>query len=54
MNKKNFDATEISKGREFVESYVKFMHYIEGIYEAAQTNRMHTDHTSGEVESHKH
>lgn len=54
MKKKNFDTTEISKGREFVESYVKFMHYIEGIYEAAQTNGMHNNHTSGEVESHKH
>lgn len=52
INKKNFDKTEVGKGREFVESYVKFMHYIEGIYEAAQTNKMHGDHISGSVESH--
>ncbi len=32
--KKNF-ATDVTAGREFVESYVGYIHYVEGLYEAA-------------------
>lgn len=54
INKKNFDVTEVGKGREFVVSYVKFMHYTEEVFKTAQTNGMHDDHISGNFESHKH
>jgi hypothetical protein len=32
---KNFGTQDIDAGREYVESYVTFMHYVEGAYEAA-------------------
>jgi len=35
MTKKNFTKNDVSAGREFVEAYVTFMHYVEGIYAAA-------------------
>lgn len=36
MAKKNHEKTDVAAGREYVEAYVKFIHYIEGIYQAAQ------------------
>lgn len=32
---KNFDPADVQAGREFVEAYVKFMHYVEPLYEIA-------------------
>lgn len=34
--KKNYNINDIKAGREYVESYVKFVHYVEGIYESTQ------------------
>ena len=34
--KKNFKKDDVAAGREFVEAYVTFMHYVEGVYAAAQ------------------
>jgi hypothetical protein len=48
--KKNADKN-IEAGREFVEAYVVFTHYVEGIYEAAHKKAVH-GHPPGE--SHKH
>lgn len=35
MSKKSFRADDVGAGREFIESYVTFIHYVEGLYEAA-------------------
>ena len=35
MAKKNFNKNDVTSGREFVEAYITFMHYVEGIYAAA-------------------
>lgn len=32
---KDFDSSDLEAGREYVEAYVKFMHYIEPLYEIA-------------------
>lgn len=35
MEKKNFGEDNVSAGREYIEAYVPFVHYVERIYEAA-------------------
>jgi hypothetical protein len=35
MAKKSFGPDDIAAGREFIESYVTFIHYVEGLYEMA-------------------
>jgi hypothetical protein len=35
MAKKSFRADDVVAGRGFIESYVTFIHYVEGLYEAA-------------------
>lgn len=34
--KRNFRTDEVTKGRDYVESYVAFIHYVENFYEAAE------------------
>lgn len=34
-SKKQFDANNVVAGREFVEAYVGYVHYVERLYEAA-------------------
>lgn len=41
LAKKNFDKNNIDAGREFVESYVEFLHYIEHIYKAVESSSKH-------------
>jgi hypothetical protein len=36
MAKKNFNKNDVTAGREYVETYVTFMHYVEGIFQAAE------------------
>lgn len=36
IDKKKYDKDNVDKGREYVEAYVKYVHYVEGIYEAAK------------------
>ncbi len=33
--KRNFNANNVSAGREYIEAYVPFIHYAERVYEAA-------------------
>ena len=40
--KKNFKKDDVTAGREFVEAYVVFMHYVEGVY--AATHKTAHDH----------
>jgi len=35
MAKKNFKPDDVKAGREYVKSYVTFVHYVEGLYQAA-------------------
>ena len=44
MARKRFDANDVNAGREFVRAYVPFLHYVEGIYDAAR-------HSGGEAET---
>jgi len=36
MARKKFKVDEVEKGREFIEAYVKYIHYVERLYEAAK------------------
>jgi len=54
MEKKNFNKDNLEVGREFVEAYVIFLHYVEGIYDAAgKTVHGHPSEHAAE-ETHKH
>lgn len=37
ISRKDFDANDVEAGRRFVQAYVIFTHYVEGIYESAKT-----------------
>ena len=54
MSNKNYDKENVAAGREFVESYVIFMHYVEGIYNSIEQNAEHhgESHVSTETENH--
>lgn len=47
MSRKNYDKGNVDAGREFVESYVTFMHYVESIYASANAS---TEHNTPEAE----
>ena len=36
MAKKNFNKDDVEGGREYVRSYVDFIHYVEKLYEAVE------------------
>lgn len=38
--RKNFDRNDVAAGREYVEAYVGYVHYVEGLYDAARA-RVH-------------
>jgi hypothetical protein len=55
MKKKDFKKDDVDAGREFVEAYVPFLHYVEALYDAAAKGGVHGH--SQEVEKgsqHKH
>ncbi|MCL5807793.1 MAG: DUF6448 family protein [Deltaproteobacteria bacterium] len=37
MTKKKFKADDVEAGREYIEAYVQYIHYVERLYEAAST-----------------
>ncbi|MDA8126589.1 MAG: DUF6448 family protein [Deltaproteobacteria bacterium] len=37
MSKKKFKADDVQAGREYIEAYVPYIHYVERLYEAAKT-----------------
>jgi hypothetical protein len=41
MSRKNYDKNDVEAGREFVESYVTFMHSVEGIYASINASTEH-------------
>ena len=56
MEKKNFSADNVSAGREYIEVYVPFIHYVERVYEAAtapvEGHYIEADNESGEMQIH--
>jgi hypothetical protein len=36
MSKKGFKADDVEAGREYIEAYVQYIHYVERLYEAAK------------------
>lgn len=38
MAAKSCDEQDVEAGREYVEAYVKYVHYVEGLYEAASND----------------
>ncbi len=53
MKKKNFKKDDVEAGREFVEAYVPFVHYVEALYEAASKGGGH-GHEPEKGGGHKH
>jgi hypothetical protein len=54
ISKKDYNPNDINAGREFIESYVVFVHYVERIYESTQiSNEVHYIE-SEEKDIHKH
>ena len=54
ISKKDYNPNDINAGREFVESYVVFVHYVERIYESTQILTEGQDIESEEKDIHKH
>lgn len=54
--KKNFNQDDVKAGREYVQAYVTFIHYVEGLYAAAQRSPAghthETNHSGGHEEVH--
>lgn len=48
QSKRNFDVNDVNAGREYVESYVHFIHYVEGLFNGEASEDGHKQ------ESHKH
>jgi hypothetical protein len=43
LETKNEADKNVDAGREFVEAYVEFVHYAEGLHEAAESNAHHNE-----------
>lgn len=54
ITKKNFNINDIEAGREYVKSYVQFVHYVEGIYESTQKLVHGLDPDSENTDEHEH
>ena len=55
MKKKDFKKNDVDAGREFVEAYVPFVHYVEALYDAAAKGGGHGHSQEAEKGSeHKH
>ena len=55
MKKKDFKKNDVDAGREFVEAYVTFVHYVEALYDTAAKGGGHGHSQEGEKGSeHKH
>lgn len=38
QEKKNFNTSDLDAGRNYVKAYVEFLHYVEGLWEAARNS----------------
>jgi hypothetical protein len=53
MAMKDYNKDDVVAGREYVEAYVTFMHYVEGIYEAASKSPHGHQHATEDADVHK-
>jgi hypothetical protein len=53
MRTRNYATSDVESGREFVRAYVTFMHYVEGVYQAAHEPVAGHQSDGGQA-SHKH
>ena len=55
MAKKNFKKDDVEAGRKYIQAYVIFIHYVEGLYDAAKesTHGHYPEHEEGEIHKHK-
>ncbi len=55
MKKKSFQKDNVDAGREYIEAYVIFIHYVEGLYESAKeaVHGHYPEREEGEVHKHK-
>src|SRR5574341_229801 len=54
ISKKKFSENDTVAGREYVEAYVKFIHYVERLYEVSQGSAEARSHESEVVKTQKH
>lgn len=54
ISKKDYNPNDINAGREFIEAYVVFVHYVEGIYETIKISTDGHNKESEDNEVHKH
>ncbi len=54
ISKKNYDKGNIEAGREFVKSYILYMHYVEGIYNSTENSPEHHGENIVSAEQEKH
>jgi hypothetical protein len=52
ISKKKFKADDVEAGREYIEAYVQYIHYVERLYEAAKTSA--TGHFPEAAAKHSH
>jgi hypothetical protein len=52
MAAKDFETKNVAAGREYVEAYVSFIHYVEGTYEAA-ARKLVGHYAEGAVDPHQ-
>lgn len=53
LERQQFDRDDVAAGREYVEAYVPYLHYVERLWQAA-TGSMHDHHAGQGDHSHKH
>jgi len=44
QSKKDYDLNDLKAGREYVEAYVHFIHYVEAIFKGEDVNDTHSEH----------
>lgn len=54
IDAKNFDIDNVEAGREYVENYVKFMHFVEAIYEYSELSDHEGHGQEAKGSSHSH
>ncbi|MDP2365751.1 MAG: DUF6448 family protein, partial [Ignavibacteria bacterium] len=44
QSKKDYNVNDVKAGREYVEAYVHFIHYVEGLFKGEDVNETHSEH----------
>ena len=53
LEKRNFKTDDLAAGRAYIQAYVTFVHYVEGVYEAALLQSHGHTFESSEVKNHE-